>query len=108
MQKTKEFEIEGVKYRVTEILAIERMILGAKLNVFEGGLVNGFSGASPEDSVAVTKMMLELGLVVPKFAKEYDFNKHFTEYYHHIPEIIDEIHKINFSKYEEEIKKKFS
>lgn len=108
MQKTEDFEIEGIKYRITEILATDRMILGAKLNAYNGGITGVSSGQSSQDQVEVTKLSLDKGMVIPKFSNDSDFEAHFSDYYHHIPELMDRIYKLNFGRFEEELKKKYS
>lgn len=129
MPRTKKIVIDGVNYRIMEMLASERNIflfrteelLGQSIEAFMSGytgeknlfiaageIISGLSkNASPQELNAFIKETILTSVQSPKAAcVEEEYELHFTQYYGHLPKLLNEIYEHNFGGVARELKKK--
>lgn len=123
MERTEKKNIEGVNYEAKEMPALKRSIIALELKQIATGLSEGIDGIDsdinysksiagildrldPEKGAYLLMDIIMNGLRFPMMDNQEDYDRHFTEYYHHQIDLVSWIMELNFGKTINEIKKK--
>jgi len=129
--KSIEFKIDGLTYTKKELLVTERNILLFKIAQLLGASGAGLGNLddnidfgkmlagvlykyTPEAAAAFVKETIMAGLEYPKFDHsskdpgQPNYENHFTQYYTHQMEVLQEIWEQNFGESMEQLKKKLT
>ena len=129
MPRSEKFTIDGVNYSIQEMLASNRTVFLGRTNELLGqsleALMSGYAGekdmfvaagniiagltknATPQELSDFIKETILACVMSPKAAcvdKEYEL--HFTQYYEHLPKLLQKIYEQNFGQVFSNLKKK--
>lgn len=125
MQESKQKNIDGVNYEITEMPATRRSIIALELKQIVTGLSEGVQGIDsdidysksiagildriePEKGAFLLRDIIMNGLRFPVMDTYEAYDLHFTEYYAHQIELVSWIMELNFGKTIDSIKKKLT